>query len=321
MSELFSDFEWAVFPSYQWQEWLDSSGQPVTVGGDEEGQLASLGSAAGVEFAWQEYHEEGQETGPVLGPVLESGPLRKYRPMERKHAVLFRRFAVLDFRDKQEILVFASSYGSLSVVADQQFQDVLLPTGKVHTATGESHLTWAHEICLMREALSLTQRRPEAEQAEIESRYMRYGLDPEHRRKEDARRLDWLFNVHLQHVQPRMSFRDQLPPRLSYAPLTLLAAMWLQLALAIADDKQFQACKFCRDLFEISTAQTGFRSHREFCSDTCKTKDYRRRKRTALSLLGEGQPFSKVAKQLDTPVETIRNWKQAAKSRRKKRSS
>lgn len=311
MQDAFLEFEWHVAPAYHWQDWLDEHGRPVVV--PDEG-LISLDSQAGVELAWQDYDERQEQTGPVLGPVLDSGSARQYRPLAREHAALFRTFADLDFRDREAILTFASSYGSLSVFADQQFQDVLLPTGKVHTASGESHLTWAREIGLMREALALTRRRPEAEKAELDARYRHYGLDPEHRRKEDARKLNWLFNVHLQQVQPRMAFQDGLPARLSYAPLTLLAAMWLQLALAIADDKEFQACKFCRGLFEISTAQTGFRSHREFCSDSCKTKDYRKRRRTALRLLREGRPLATVAKELKTDPATIRRWKQNAKS-------
>ena len=328
MSELFSDFEWGVFPAYHWQDWLDSSGRPITItAADEVEALASLDSSVGVEFAWDRFKESKEKPGPVLGPDLDSGAVRMYRPMERRHAALFKRFVALDYRDRNALLAFARTYGCLSAIVPTgeapggQSQQVVLPDGSVRNALGEPHLTWAYEICLMRKAMQLTQR-PEGVQADIDAAYKRRGMDPEHRRTEDAHRLDWLFNVHLQHVQPRMSFRDRLPPRLSYAPLTLLAAMWWQLALAVVDDKRFEACKFCRNLFEISTAQTGFRSHREFCSDSCKTQDYRRRKRTALRLLGEGQPVSKVAKQVDTPVETVRTWRQAVKARKKaKRSS
>jgi hypothetical protein len=323
MSELFSDFEWGVFPAYHWQDWLDSSGRPITItAADEVEALASLDSSVGVEFAWDRFKESKEKPGPVLGPDLDSGAVRMYRPMERRHAALFQRFVALDYRDGNALLAFARTYGCLSAIVPTgeapggQSQQVVLPDGSVRNALGEPQLTWEYEICLMKKAMQLTQR-PEGVQADIDAAYKRRGMDPEHRRTEDAHRLDWLFNVHLQHVQPRMSFRDRLPPRLSYAPLTLLAAMWWQLALAVVDDKRFEACKFCRNLFEISTAQTGFRSHREFCSDSCKTQDYRRRKRTALRLLGEGQPVSKVAKQVGTPVQTVRSWKQAAKSRKK----
>jgi hypothetical protein len=309
MKEPFQQFEWHVSPAYHWQDWLDERGRPVVVPDDG---LISLDSESGVEIAWQDYYERQEQTGPVIGPVLDSGPARKYQPMVREHATLFRTFADLDFRDRGAILEFATTYGLLGT--DRQEQGPLLSELGHHYALGESHLTWAREICLMREVRALTQCRPEAEQAEIDERYRQHGLDPERRRREDAKKLDWLFNVHLQHVQPRMSFQPGLPPSLSYTPLTLLAAMWLQLALAIKDDKDFQACKFCRALFEISTAQTGFRRHREFCSDSCKTKDYRKRKRTALRLLREGRPLARVAKELETEPATIRRWKQNAKS-------
>jgi len=243
--------------------------------------------------------------------------------MVREHATLFRTFADLDFRDRGAILAFASTYGLLGT--ERQEQGPLSSELGHHYALGESHLTWAHEICLMRDALALTQHRPEAERARIDERYRHHGLDPARHHKENARRLDWLFNVHLRLVQPRISFQPGLPARLSYTPLTLLAAMWLQLSLAITDDKEFQACKFCRGLFEISTAQTGFRRHREFCSDSCKTKDYRKRKRTALRLLREGRLVATVAKELETDPATIRRWKKNAKSSAvkspKKRSS
>jgi len=58
----------------------------------------------------------------------------------------------------------------------------------------------------------------------------------------------------------------------------------MQLALAITEDKRLVACKCCDRMFEISTEQTEFRRHREFCSESCKTTDYRKRKRIALDL-------------------------------------
>ena len=84
--------------------------------------------------------------------------------------------------------------------------------------------------------------------------------------------------------------------------------MWLQLALAFTGEKRFVACKFCRRLFEISTEQTGFRTHREFCSDSCKTKDYRKRKRTDLRLAGSGARLREISQKANTEVATVRAW-------------
>ena len=312
MQETFLDFEWHVSPAYHWQDWLDASGKPVVV---PDHGLVSLDSPSGVELAWQQLHEEEGKAGPVLGQVLDSGELRRYRPMQREHAALFQTFAALDFQDKEAILGFASVYGLLG--SEWQEQGPLSHEFGNHYAVGESHLTWAREIGLMREAMRLTRFRSETEEAEIDKRYRQYQLDPERRRTEDRRRLEWLFDLHLQQVQGRATFETVLRPKLSFAPLTLLAAMWLQLALALADGKQFLACKFCGRLFEVSTSPTGFRTHREFCTGSCKSLDYRRRKREALRLAGEKKPVHEIARQTNTKTATIRKWLQAHKVRPK----
>jgi hypothetical protein len=311
MRDAFLDFEWPVQPAYHWQDWLDSKGNAVVV--PEKG-LASLRSDSAVQLAWQRYEKKQEKTGPVLGPDMNGAPPTMYRPMQREHTTLFRTFAALDYLDKNAILGFAGIYGLLGDATQQQGP---LRAYDRHVAFGESHLTWAYEIALMRDALSLVRLRTPEEDAEVDTIYRQLGLDPEHNHAEDRRRLNWLFNVHLQHVQPRMAFESDASPRLSFAPLTLLSAMWLQLALAIEEDKQFQKCKFCRRLFEISTAATGFRRHREFCTDSCKTKDYRRRKREALRLAGKKTPVREIAKQTNTEPATIRKWLKARKVRRK----
>ena len=303
MEEPFQHFEWHVSRAYHWQAWLDEHGRPVVV--PNEG-LISLESPSGVELAWQQYDEQQEHPGPVLGPVLDSGKARQYRPMAREHAALFRTFADLDFRDMDAILAFASQYGLLLGADQHQQQGPLSYKLGHHYAGGESQLTWAQEICWMREALHLARRKTSTD--EPRDREARgHGLEPL-----DAAgrlRLTRLFDVHLQHVQGHMLIEPDLPSRLSLAPQTLLSAMWLQFALAVAGDKQFRQCKFCRCLFEISTEQTGFRRHREFCANaSCKTQDYRRRKRTALELAKKGVPSRTIAQRIDTKEATVRRW-------------
>jgi hypothetical protein len=65
---------------------------------------------------------------------------------------------------------------------------------------------------------------------------------------------------------------------LQVIPDTLLSAMWLQFAQTFAGHRKHRACKTCGRWFEISTEDTGFRVNRQFCSDACKSKDYRDRK-------------------------------------------
>lgn len=298
MNEPFLEFEWKVAPGYEWADRLDEHGKPVVV--PTEG-LVSLRSPLAVERAWKRLERDGPGTGPLLRPLGKFAEMRRYRPMQREHAALFRGFERLDYRDRDAIRAFASTYGLLGV----------------SDGFGESHLTWAREICLMREALNLTRSRTAGEKAEARAVSLKFGLDPLYEEQERRHRLAALFNGHLQGVQPQMTFEPEVPPRLSFKPVSLLAAMWLQLALAVVADKQFRTCKFCRRLFEISTDPTGFRSHREFCSDACKTQDYRRRKRTALTLAKGGVSLTAIADRIDTNKTTIRRWLGASGTQRK----
>lgn len=313
MIEPFLSFEWHVWPAYEWRDLLDRNGQPIKVSARG---LRSLESASAVESAWQAQDGKGHMTGPVLKAVFAKGNPQSYLPMAREHAALFLKFAELDYRDPNTIAAFASRYGLLGAS----------PSG---SHGEESHLTWAREICLMQEALDLgqpTTPRAEARDKEIWSRYdatMRerwsaqgYDQDPvDYRRRERREKLTWLFNVHLQRVQPRIAFAETVPPRLTFAPLTLLAAMWLQLTLAVVGDKRFLACKFCQRVFEISTDVNGFRRHREFCSDSCKTLDYRRRKRNALKMAAEGRQINEIAKATATASSTVTSWTRLEKRR------
>lgn len=307
MTEPFEDFEWHVAPAYHWQDWLNERGKPVVV---RRHGMRSLESPSAVEAAWQHSIEANQLPGPVLGPVLDSGPARTYKPMSRKHAALFQTFARLDHTDTAAIHGFASTYGLLGV--DRQEQQPFIDGSHFPYVVGESYLSWAREICSMQEALRIARTRSPAEQAEIAEAWGKFGLKPPD--EEERRKLTWLFNVHLQHVQGRMVIGADVQPRLSFVPQNLLAAMWLQLALAVAGDKQFRQCKFCRRLIEISTDDTGFRSHREFCSGTCKTNDYRRRRRMASALADKKTPATKIAAQLATDEATIARWLSRSKS-------
>jgi hypothetical protein len=62
----------------------------------------------------------------------------------------------------------------------------------------------------------------------------------------------------------------------------LLSAAWLQLAQAIAGNHTYRACKECGDWFEISSRSDGRTARRLFCSDACKSRDYRRQRQAAV---------------------------------------
>jgi hypothetical protein len=303
MNEPFLRFEWHVANAYHWQDWLDPRGKPIVL---RDRGLMTLDSPTGVERTWQTFRKKGRKVGPVIGVVGDAGTARTYPPMSRENAMLFRRFADIDYHEQTLIHDFVCRYGLLGL--EQQDQSILVGKGpqRHHYARGESYLDWVREICLMREALDLTRSKSAKEEAEDLANWRRVGLEPP--TGERREKLAWLFNLHLQHVQGRMILAPNQPPQLSFAPLTLLSAMWLQLALSFAGDKEFRACKHCRRLIEISTDQTGFRRHREFCSATCKTLDYRKRRRTAIKLAKSGETLATIATQTETDRATVRGW-------------
>ena len=294
-SELFVDFQWRVSAAHDWKDWLDARGKPVSPFPKDW-----METPAAVVLAFNHAVEHRQQTGPVLGE--REGASKPYRPMQREHSALYRTFAALDYQDRDAIRAFANAYGLLGV--PQQVQHVFVGRSqKAHTAVGEPHLVWAFEICLMQEAIWFADTRP------------KLRTQPD-----DRGRLDWLFKRQLQYVRVQPPNLDSASPRFSIQPLTLLSAMWLQLSLALTGGKRWIACKFCRRALEISTEGSGFRRHREFCSDVCKTKDYRRRKYTALKLATEGLSVAEIADRTDTKRTTIRKWLSGRSTRRTARA-
>ena len=299
MNDAFYDFEWTVAPQYEWQDWIDGKGKASAV--PTQG-LASLASASAVELLWNQAQDKALTYGPLLCPVMkDASEARRYRPMARQHAALFREFSELDYTSQTAVMTFARAHGLLGVLSKHQSTKVTGADGRMrfHHAYGESFLDWAFEIVLMREGLQLSGQKHTFER---------------------LRRLKWLCDRNLQHVQARLAFDPAGNPKMALQPLTLIAAMWLQFALAVTGDKQFVACKFCGRRFEHSTEQTGFRKHRQFCTDSCKTLDYRKRKRTAISLAASGRPSREISDKTGTDLKTVRAWLAAAKEAGRKKA-
>jgi hypothetical protein len=94
--------------------------------------------------------------------------------------------------------------------------------------------------------------------------------------------------------------------RVEVVPTTFFAFLWLQFGRAIADDKEFVRCRTCQTWFERSTETA--RTNRRFCSNACRTKNYRRRRAEARRLHVAGVPVRQIAKQLDADVAAVRTW-------------
>ncbi len=126
----------------------------------------------------------------------------------------------------------------------------------------------------------------------------------------------WI-NEHLKkNAAPRLLYNLDLGSQVvNIVPHNLIGAMWLQFAEAIAGNKHHRPCKECGTWFEISTEEDGRTARRVFCSDACKSRDYRGRKDQAERLKGEGKTLKDIAKELDTDTETVKNWLNNRKSR------
>jgi hypothetical protein len=122
--------------------------------------------------------------------------------------------------------------------------------------------------------------------------------------------LGWVNEALEGDTSPRLLYdAERGRPALRVVPRCLLTAMWLQLAEAVAGDKEYRACKECGKWFELNGKQGDRRTlRREFCSDRCKFKEYRRRKERARQLRAEGKPVKQIAQELGTDVDTVKEW-------------
>lgn len=99
--------------------------------------------------------------------------------------------------------------------------------------------------------------------------------------------------------------RYNRPELCIYCP-TLLGAVWLQLADAVANNRSFSQCRQCGQWFEISPEAA--RSNRRYCSDRCRIKAYRGRQDKARQLFTLGKTFEEIAVELDSDSKTVRRW-------------
>ena len=108
------------------------------------------------------------------------------------------------------------------------------------------------------------------------------------------------------------SERDRLS--LYFVPSSLLGAMWLQFAQAIDGDKKYRRCQECRKPYEISPEKA--RTSKFYCSNACRSKNYRDRQAKARKMSKEGKTLEFIAENLNTNKETARGWVEAKKGRK-----
>ena len=235
----------------------------------------------------------------LITRVQEVG-VKRYEPF-RQETGLFRIFAGTK-PTKTGIMEFAERYGLLGerlFFFDQKGGQMVWGEGlrddqKVHG--------WASEIQLVKDTLR---------------RFGRWSTAAGgHGVRDDGRRI---INRRLEElVSPRLDWaQDAENLRLSYVPKNLLGAIWIQLALSLGHDKRYPLCQKCERPFEVSLdRQTGQRADSMFCSDRCKSADYRDRKKDARRLSKQKMSPSKIAKKVRSDTATVKRWLSQGNRRR-----
>jgi hypothetical protein len=89
-------------------------------------------------------------------------------------------------------------------------------------------------------------------------------------RRLGERRPDTLYGIPVR----ILLIKDAHGARLCIRPRHLFHALWIQLTLAIDGSQNFRPCAECRTWFQIESDG----NRREYCSDACRMRAYRKRK-------------------------------------------
>ncbi len=84
----------------------------------------------------------------------------------------------------------------------------------------------------------------------------------------------------------------------------LIDVLWIQFAVAVANEKQFLSCEVCGRAFELDDN----RVDRRFCDNACRMKAYRDRKKKAIEMHRRGKSIKDICSALDSDMKTIRGW-------------
>ncbi len=183
----------------------------------------------------------GEPSGPHI--VRKGGPLRSTRPLEL-HRTLFMEFARLDGTD-ESCLRFANSFGFLGLWLDEKADDRVGPTGE--------------SLDRFRDAIGDTRRAVDAWQASPDTFASHQEIT--------ITRLD----ASLVPIDGR--------PTLRIRPRSLIGAINLQFAQAVATGLDIRTCDHCGKLFE--TGGAGRTRKARFCSDRCRTDYHVARRKTS----------------------------------------
>jgi hypothetical protein len=181
-----------------------------------------------------------------------------YRPLE-KHPALFREFADTE-QSPDGVLAFAGKFGLLR----DYFREELKEKEDRENLEIDSLGFWISSIERMKEFVDgWENNRASGDVSQT------VGIFNE---------LDgsWIDCLPVTFLRLSVS-SDPLRPNLWLQPLSLLSAMWLQFAQAVASGSQLRRCAVCPNWFVFGTG-TGRRKSAYYCSDRCRKAAHRANK-------------------------------------------
>ncbi|MGA2186259.1 MAG: hypothetical protein ABSH47_24860 [Bryobacteraceae bacterium] len=102
-------------------------------------------------------------------------------------------------------------------------------------------------------------------------------------------------------VWTRLVSGDDSRVWLYFSPENLIAALWIQFANVLAGNGPLRPCENCGEYF-------AGRADARYCRDACRTAAHRKRKEDAQNMHADGKLLSDIARQLRTPVDTVKRW-------------
>ncbi len=232
----------------------------------------------------------GRARESFLAPS-EDATFESYAPL-REASGLFLDFAHVDASDAG-ILAFANRYGGLTALTGRpsnlkalRHRGVLIPTPD---EPGEALADWSAEIGWMAEGVRLWGKVQQGDREAVPLLAERVN-----------ERLTGTVSLNL--LYDRTAGR----PALDILPRDLATAMVLQLAAAVALNKEYRPCRVCGRYFELSPGLN--RADRSTCSALCRKRSYRQRMARARKRHAQGKSLREIARELDTNVVTVKKW-------------
>lgn len=260
------------------------------------------------DFAWSRatagYEWRRARGGQLLVPVELEGVMASsetYRLGDKATSGLFRAFAALR-DDPIEICDFANRYGLLGFpVTVLHYGSRWTPMDQDQAAATRDEEERRH--ALRGEFLNLDGDRYPRRSWQYHISLMRWLIEARGgaRTKRDLWNRLQVNRVLEDSVWPFLN--DRLVAKLK--PISLISALWLQAVLS--DEKEYRECRSCSTPIEISRTG-GARSDAVFCSDACKSRDFRARRTKARSLKASGRPAKQIARAIDTDLATVMRW-------------